>query len=123
MNLQDLTFIDEGNPDFLDADKQIINFDKRMRLSTVINNIIKLQSEPYKFRPVSELLDELSEVTGFGPRHDEISYRLSKYIENVTGVLSHDDISEIEIEGVVLHAPKHILTSRKSVMNFKGMSD
>ena len=123
MNLQDLTFIDEGNSDFLDPEKKLINFDKKMRIANIIQSICTLQNSPYKIRPVSELVDSLVSVTGFDGNHDQISYQISKYIENPSGVLSHDDISDIDLPaGVVLYAPKiNILPSKKShssVINF-----
>ena len=111
MYLQDLTFIDDGNNDFLDAEKKLINFDKRFRLSNVILVIIRLQQDPYKLTPLYDVINELVTVKGFGVDiHDEIAYRFSKYIENVSGTISHDDISDFELTcEFPVYSPKIVL--------------
>lgn len=45
--LTDLTFLNEGNPDFLDADKTMINVQKMMKISRVVRNITMFQQTPY----------------------------------------------------------------------------
>ena len=51
VTIKDLTFIDDGNPDFLDesghTDSPIINFYKRRKLSEMIDNIRKFQQIPF----------------------------------------------------------------------------
>ena len=106
MYLQDLTFIDDGNPDYLDQEKKIINYDKRIRLSNIISVIIHLQKDPYKLTALPELIDSLHlPAKGFDNNHASISYDLSKYIEQTSGVLNRDDISDVEIADVVVYSP------------------
>ena len=51
VTIKDLTFIDDGNPDFLDetehTDSPIINFYKRRKFSEMIDNIRKFQQIPF----------------------------------------------------------------------------
>ena len=48
----DLTFIEDGNPDFLDKEGSIINFVKCQHLSTVIQDIQQYQQRMYYFQEV-----------------------------------------------------------------------
>jgi len=50
--LTDLTFIEDGNKDMLNADKQLINFDKRLKVAVVIREIQQYQSMQYCLQPV-----------------------------------------------------------------------
>jgi len=52
--LQDLTFIEDGNPDFL-KDTKLINFEKRAMISKVTMEIQQFQQLGYKLKPVSAL--------------------------------------------------------------------
>lgn len=53
--LTDLTFIEDGNPDFLKVDSRLINFSKRAKTAEVIREIQQYQSLPYAITPVVEL--------------------------------------------------------------------
>ncbi|RIA92760.1 ras guanine nucleotide exchange factor domain-containing protein [Glomus cerebriforme] len=53
--LTDLTFIEDGNPDFLKNSNQLINFSKRMKTADVIREIQQYQSVPYNLFPVQEI--------------------------------------------------------------------
>jgi hypothetical protein len=53
--LQDLTFIEDGNPNFLKTSKDLINFAKRAKTGEVIREIQQYQTMGYQFRPVDEL--------------------------------------------------------------------
>ncbi|CAO3589119.1 unnamed protein product [Absidia cylindrospora] len=55
--LQDLTFIEDGNPDYLKKSEGLINFAKRQKCAEVIQEIKQFQSPPYTFRLVPELQD------------------------------------------------------------------
>ncbi|GAB5585161.1 hypothetical protein Unana1_00061 [Umbelopsis nana] len=53
--LQDLTFIEDGNSNFLKKSKHLINFSKRMKTAEVIREIQQYQSAPYALEPVKEI--------------------------------------------------------------------
>eukprot|EP00762_Andalucia_godoyi_P000953 ANDGO_03792.mRNA.1 Ras guanine nucleotide exchange factor A len=53
--LTDLTFIEDGNQDFLDADQKIVNWSKRMLVSSIISEVQQYQHTPYVFHPVYAL--------------------------------------------------------------------
>lgn len=52
--LRDLTFIEDGNPDFVEDD-QFLNFEKMRMLNSVLAAISKYQRVPYNFEPVPSL--------------------------------------------------------------------
>ncbi|WFC98350.1 hypothetical protein MYAM1_001076 [Malassezia yamatoensis] len=49
---RDLTFIGEGNPDFLDSHSQIINFSKRRRTAQIVTEVRRFQDVPYNLMHV-----------------------------------------------------------------------
>ncbi|KAI8890854.1 ras GEF [Backusella circina FSU 941] len=53
--LQDLTFIEDGNPNFLKTSKDLINFAKRAKTAEVIRELQQYQSMGYQFRIVDEV--------------------------------------------------------------------
>ncbi|KAI9320783.1 ras guanine nucleotide exchange factor domain-containing protein [Dichotomocladium elegans] len=53
--LQDLTFIEDGNPNYLKKSKELINFAKRAKAAEVIREIQQYQSSLYRLKPVEEL--------------------------------------------------------------------
>ncbi|ORZ00224.1 ras guanine nucleotide exchange factor domain-containing protein [Syncephalastrum racemosum] len=53
--LQDLTFIEDGNPNYLKKSKDLINFAKRAKTAEVIREIQQYQSSLYRLKPVDEL--------------------------------------------------------------------
>jgi son of sevenless-like protein len=59
--LTDLTFIEDGNRDFLQNPEGMINFAKRMKTSEVIREVQQYQNVPYLFTSVPELQDFLKE--------------------------------------------------------------
>ena len=52
--LTDLTFSKDGNPDFKDEQKTIINYTKYFRISIIIQELQRFQI-PYEFKPISEM--------------------------------------------------------------------
>jgi len=63
--LTDLTFIEDGNNDFLPApNNHLINFDKRKKISKSITEIKMYQQIPYFFNDVTEIQDFLYSVKG-----------------------------------------------------------
>ncbi|KAG2214274.1 hypothetical protein INT47_000830 [Mucor saturninus] len=53
--LQDLTFIEDGNPNFLKTSKDLINFAKRAKTAEVIREMQQYQTMGYQFRIVEEI--------------------------------------------------------------------
>jgi len=97
MYLQDLTFIDDGNNDFLDEENGILNFDKRMKLAAIISIIQRLQQEPYKLAPIHEMVENLRVLGGFEGDHEATAYKISKHIEAKSGELTNDDITGLDL--------------------------
>lgn len=54
--LRDLTFIEDGNPDFVEDDS-LMNFEKMRMISNVLSTIAKYQKVPYNFEPVPVIQD------------------------------------------------------------------
>ncbi|ORE01478.1 ras GEF [Rhizopus microsporus var. microsporus] len=55
--LQDLTFIEDGNPDYLRKSNNLINFAKRQKVAEVIRELKQFQSFAYNFQTLQELQD------------------------------------------------------------------
>ncbi|KAF7727605.1 hypothetical protein EC973_007366 [Apophysomyces ossiformis] len=53
--LQDLTFIEDGNANFLKTNNNMINFAKRAKTAEVIREIQQYQSSPYQLQPVKAI--------------------------------------------------------------------
>mmetsp|Transcript_34688 Transcript_34688/g.87212 ORF Transcript_34688/g.87212 Transcript_34688/m.87212 type:complete len:1018 (-) Transcript_34688:186-3239(-) len=71
--LTDLTFIEEGNSDVLHGTK-LINFDKRRKIATVIQEIRQRQHIPYNLCPVTSVQDL---ILNSKPLEEEVAYKLS----------------------------------------------
>jgi len=50
-----LTFIEDGNPNVLKRNRNLINFSKRMKTAEVIREIQQYQAVPYHLTPVQEI--------------------------------------------------------------------
>jgi len=64
--LTDLTFIEEGNQDYLtveDGRGDIINFEKLRKVATVIEQIIIYQQKPYHFEKVDVIFEYFNNLT------------------------------------------------------------
>ena len=57
--LTDLTFIEDGNHDYVSDSKVLINFDKRRKISMVIRDIQQYQQTPYCLEGVPFIQDYL----------------------------------------------------------------
>ncbi|CAO3653766.1 unnamed protein product [Mucor hiemalis] len=55
--LQDLTFIEDGNPDYLRKSNNLINFAKRQKAAEVIRELKQFQSFAYNFHTIPEFQD------------------------------------------------------------------
>jgi son of sevenless-like protein len=56
--LTDLTFVALGNLDFI-PDTHYINFDKRMKVAQIINEMQKYQQNPFNLTSISDLIEYL----------------------------------------------------------------
>jgi hypothetical protein len=61
--LSDLTFVEDGNPDFLEDNPKLINFAKRMKSADIIRDIMQYQITHYMFQEVPAIQALLD--TGF----------------------------------------------------------
>lgn len=59
--LTDLTFVEDGNPDYLDSAQQYVNFAKRIKASSIIENIRQFQIMAYNFEEVPDIQQFLSQ--------------------------------------------------------------
>ncbi|OUM61235.1 hypothetical protein PIROE2DRAFT_54633 [Piromyces sp. E2] len=55
--LTDLTFIEDGNTNYLKSNSQLINFSKQTKTAEVIREIQQYQNQPYNLNPVKEIAD------------------------------------------------------------------
>jgi len=79
--LTDLTFIEEGNTDYLiveDGREDIINFEKLRKVATVIEQIIIYQQKPYHFDKVDVIYDYFNHLT-YLPETE--AFKLSREVE------------------------------------------
>jgi len=76
MYLRDLTFIEEGNQDFIMGN--LINFTKRNRVATVIREVQQYQHTPYALQEVPEIKNYLLGVNGVD---DKVAYEYSLLAE------------------------------------------
>jgi son of sevenless-like protein len=76
MYLTDLTFIEDGNPDMVDAG--LINFDKRRKQAQVIKDIQQYQQTPYCLLEVPTIKSYLLKTSGMD---EELAYAVSLSIE------------------------------------------
>jgi len=77
--LTDLTFIEDGNKDFL-ANSDFINFDKRTKTAKVIQEIYHFQRHPYHFQAVPQIEDYLTNLAQYEKNEEEF-YEISQQIE------------------------------------------
>lgn len=78
--LQDLTFIEDGNPNFLKTSKDLINFAKRAKTAEVIREMQQYQTIGYQFRPVDEIHHFITENLHSSRDEDQL-YRESLKLE------------------------------------------
>ncbi|KAJ3423379.1 guanine nucleotide exchange factor [Anaeramoeba flamelloides] len=76
MYLTDLTFIEDGNPNF--TENKLINFQKHLLLSKLIRKIRRFQEIPFELKPIQKILNYLSD---FNFDTEEVSYEKSLQLE------------------------------------------
>ena len=63
--LTDLTFIEDGNPDFVEEPEtgaKLINFTKRGMIYELVQTLLDYQNAPYKFPPFEPITTVFSEL-------------------------------------------------------------
>lgn len=73
--LTDLTFIEEGNKNFIG---ELINFKKRHLISETIRSIKQYQQKAYSLERVDFIIDKLKNITLY---NEDVLYELSEYLE------------------------------------------
>jgi len=83
MYLKDLTFIEDGNPNYMnnvEGDyEDIVNFEKMRKLASTIQHILLYQQKPYNFRK-ENLIQQFIETRMEYINEDE-NYLISRRIE------------------------------------------
>jgi son of sevenless-like protein len=78
--LQDLTFIEDGNTNFLKKTDDLINFAKRMKTADIIRDLQQYQSTQYMLNSVPEI-QEFIQSHLYSSREEEELYNLSLKLE------------------------------------------
>lgn len=78
MYLTDLTFIEDGHPDFLPERADAINFIKYQQLSVVIQDLQQYQQKMYYFEEVPVIQNFLDNLV---PVSEEEMYKISLELE------------------------------------------
>ncbi|KAI8387507.1 ras guanine nucleotide exchange factor domain-containing protein [Blakeslea trispora] len=73
--LQDLTFIEDGNPDSLPKSSGLINFAKRQKAAEVIRELQQFQNFAYNFHTIPELQDFIKKNMSVDHDPDELYER------------------------------------------------
>lgn len=60
VSMQDMVFIEDGNPDFLKDHPDMVNFHKRRLLADIIKDIQQHVQAPFNIEPVEEVIDFLA---------------------------------------------------------------
>ncbi|KAG0170527.1 hypothetical protein DFQ28_010709, partial [Apophysomyces sp. BC1034] len=78
--LQDLTFIEDGNSNYLKKTNNLVNFAKRMKTAEVIRELQQYQSTPYLLQAVPDI-QEFIKTHLQSSRDDETLYNMSLKVE------------------------------------------
>ncbi|KAI7872904.1 ras guanine nucleotide exchange factor domain-containing protein [Spinellus fusiger] len=78
--LQDLTFIEDGNSNYLKKTDNMINFSKRMKTAEVIRELQQYQSTPYLLQAVPDIQEFITTHLQ-SSRDEETLYNLSLLLE------------------------------------------
>lgn len=82
MYLQDLIYVEDGNPDFVEGG--LINWIKRQRVSGILQEIMLYQTTPYNLQEISFIQDYLKNCTVLD---EDETYKLSLSIETRSGAI------------------------------------
>ena len=98
--LQDLTFLDDANPNYDENNPNLINFSKWIKLGKIINGLVEIQKTPYNYRPIQPLLNYLLSACGF-ENHESSAYQFSKLIEPDDGLKKSKSTQNILAPSIV----------------------
>jgi son of sevenless-like protein len=75
--------LEEGNQDYLDGDKRLINFSKRRRIAEITTEIQQYQNQPYCMLPCGELRTFIESLDPMGDRSEKefLDYLYQKSLE------------------------------------------
>lgn len=79
--LTDLTFTDDANPDFLDQDKTVINFQKRQQIASLIEGLLHFQSPSYALHEVETIQHLINENLESKHHGQDVLHAISKVLE------------------------------------------
>lgn len=81
--LTDITFSDDGMPNYLDEERTVINFQKRQQIASLIEGILHYKQVPYSLYEISSIQSLMQEVWLDTSKHhsQEVLHAISKVIE------------------------------------------
>lgn len=96
--LTDLIFISEGNKDYLDEEKNIINYQKMIKIGKVVRNITIMQQQPYCLDKVDFIQDYILsyKVLDEQQQYQESISREKKIPKSQRALLSKDRSKEVK---------------------------
>lgn len=78
--LTDLTFVADGNPDFVKGEPKLVNFSKRTKTAEIVREIQQYQSIPYSFQELPEVQQRVAARFKEAPSIDD-QYETSLALE------------------------------------------
>ncbi|SCV02619.1 LAME_0H03422g1_1 [Lachancea meyersii CBS 8951] len=113
--LSDLTFVAEGNPDYLHRSMDIINFSKRLRIVGILREIASYQNIRYKFKRYDDIQAFIEESIKNVPNIEkqyEQSLRIEPRADISAGLSSTSNISKANV-GKKLEKRSRFIKNRK----------
>ncbi|AOW04453.1 uncharacterized protein YALI1_D28150g [Yarrowia lipolytica] len=92
--LTDLTFVADGNPDFIKGEPKLINFSKRTKTAEIVREIQQYQSIPYSFQELPEVQQRVAARFKEAPSIDD-QYETSLALEPRDKQPSNDKMAKI----------------------------
>lgn len=92
--LTDLTFVADGNPDFVKGEPKLINFSKRTKTAEIVREIQQYQSIPYSFQELPEVQLRVAARFKEAPSIDD-QYETSLALEPRDKQPSNDKMAKI----------------------------
>ncbi|SCU98277.1 LADA_0H11804g1_1 [Lachancea dasiensis] len=115
--LSDLTFIAEGNPDYLHRSTDIVNFNKRIRIVEILKQISSYQNIRYKFKlydDVQAFIDESMKSVPTIEKQYEQSLRIEPRTDVSAGLNNSPTASKIDVSKKFDKRPRFSKSKKKS---------